>query len=186
MGNSSGNMRKVRAGRRAAVRVSLSAILIALGVVLSVFPGSFYIGGAKEFPFQHMINAISGVLLGPFYGAFIALAIGVFRISLGTGTVFALTGGIPGAIVVGVVYRYVWRRYGAALAEPIGTVTGALLSAFLVAPTIGANMPAIGGLTSQWLLFVIYFLIASIPGAILGYIVLKILKRSGMIERLQI
>jgi energy coupling factor transporter S component ThiW len=163
-------------------RVALSAILIALGVVLSVFPGSVPIGPTKVFPFQHMINVFSGVLLGPVYGGFIALAIGILRIGLGTGTIFALAGGVPGAIVVGVVYNYVWKHYGAALLEPVGTALGALLSAFLVAPLLGSGpLPSFAGITAQWVLFVIFFWMSSIPGAILGYLLLKFLRRSGLV-----
>lgn len=162
--------------------MALSAILIALGVVLSVFPGSFPIGPTRVFPFQHMINVFSGVLLGPVIGGFIALAIGIMRIGIGTGTLFALTGGVPGAIVVGVVYHYIWKRQSAALTEPVGTAIGALLSAFALAPLIGSGpLPAFAGITAQWALFVIFFWMSSIPGAILGYVLLRILQRSGLI-----
>ena len=164
-------------------RIAFSAVLIALGVALSFFPGSIPIGPVRIFPFQHMINVISGILLGPLFGGFIALSIGVLRIGSGTGSLFAITGGVPGAIVVGLVYRYLWKRYSAAFAEPIGTAIGALLSAALVAPAIGASMPQIAGLTSQWALFIIIFWMASIPGAILGYIIMRILKRSGLIGK---
>jgi energy coupling factor transporter S component ThiW len=163
-------------------RVVLSALLIALGVLLSFFPGSIPIGPTRVFPFQHMINALAGVILGPGYAAFIALSIGILRISAGTGTIFALTGGIPGAIVVGLVYRYMYRRDLAALSEPIGTALGALMSALLVSPLL-ANppLPSFLGIDAQWLLFIVFFWMSSIPGAILGYMFLKILRRSHLI-----
>ena len=176
---------KAKKGKLAASRrIAVSAILIALGVALSLFPGSIPVGPVRVFPFQHMINVLSGILLGPLFGGLIALAIGIFRIGLGTGTLFALTGGVPGAIVVGFTYRYIWKHHSAAFMEPVGTAFGALLSAYLVAPAIGASMPEIAGITAQWALFVIIFLMASIPGSILGYVVIKVLKRSGLIGNL--
>lgn len=165
-------------------KIVLSALMIALGVLLSFFPGAVPIGPTRVFPFQHMINALAGVVLGPAYAAFIALAIGVLRISAGTGTVFALTGGIPGAIVVGLVYHYLYRHDTATFTEPIGTALGALLSALLVSPVMGnPPLPSFLGLDAQWLLFLIFFWMSSVPGAILGYIVVKILRRSHLIGR---
>lgn len=163
-------------------RIALSALLIALGVLLSFFPGSVPIGPTRVFPFQHMINALAGVILGPGYAAFIALSIGILRISAGTGTVFALTGGIPGAIAVGLFYRYLLKRDSAALTEPLGTALGALLSALLVSPLL-ANppLPSFLGVDVQWVLFVVFFWMSSIPGAILGYFLLKVLRRSHLI-----
>ncbi len=163
-------------------KIVLSALLIALGVLLSFFPGSIPIGPTRVFPFQHMVNAIAGVVLGPSYAAFIALSIGILRISAGTGTIFALTGGIPGAIVVGLVYRYLCRRDAAALSEPLGTALGALLSALLVSPLL-ANppLPTFLGIDAQWLLFIIFFWMSSIPGTILGFILLKMLRRGHLI-----
>ncbi|MFN3621855.1 MAG: energy coupling factor transporter S component ThiW, partial [Nitrososphaerales archaeon] len=92
-----------------AKKVALLAVFIALGVALSIYPGSIPVGPTKVFPFQHMINGILGVALGPWYAAVAALATGLLRISIGTGTIFALPGGIPGALVVGIVYRYVFK-----------------------------------------------------------------------------
>jgi energy coupling factor transporter S component ThiW len=164
-------------------KIALSALMIALGVLLSFFPGAIPVGPTRVFPFQHMINALAGVVLGPVYAAFIALSIGVLRISLGTGTIFALTGGIPGAIVVGLVYQYLLKRDIAALTEPIGTALGALMSALLVSPLIGSpSLPPFLGVDTQWLLFLIFFWMSSIPGAILGYVVIKILRRSHLLE----
>ncbi len=161
--------------------------MIALGVTLSVFPGSVPVGPTRVFPFQHMINALAGILLGPAYAAFIALAIGMLRIGFGTGTIFAIAGGVPGAIVVGLVYHYVIKKDEVALTEPFGTAAGALISALLVAPTIGAaQLPTFLGVTAQWELFTIFFLMSSIPGAVLGYILVKALRRGGVIDRLRL
>jgi|GEM_PF-1995953 len=41
-------------------RVALSALLVALGVALSVYPGPIPFGPAKLYPFQSMINVLAG------------------------------------------------------------------------------------------------------------------------------
>lgn len=170
-------------------KIALLAVFIALGVALSIYPGSIPVGPTKVFPFQHMINGILGVAVGPWYAAVAAFATGLIRISIGTGTVFALPGGIPGALVVGLLYRYVFKSSWVPLAEPLGTGLGALVSAFIVAPIIRAPpIPAAPwawlGLTAQWQLFLAAFWASSVPGAILGFIVVLALEKRGVLAKL--
>jgi predicted membrane protein len=67
----------------------------------------------------------------------------------------------------------------------LGTAVGGILSALAIAPFIGARpLPSILGLTAQWELFVIAFWFASIPGSIMGYMVVKALRKIGIFERL--
>lgn len=150
-------------------KVAGAVVMTAIAVVLSPFfvPA----GVAKVYPFQHMVNAISGIFLGPLYAMAVAIAAGILRNMLGTGTIFAFPGGIPGALVVGLVYHYLWKKDYAALTEPIGTAMGAIISGLIVAPMIGREM----SITA----FLIPFLASSIPGAILGYIIIKGLRKSG-------
>src|SRR5512146_998887 len=89
------------------LRVALDVGFVALGVALSTF--SIPIGPAKVFPFQHMINVLVGVLVGPLDAMLVAAIIGVIRNAIGTGTVLAFAG-IFGGLVVGSLYRYVWRN----------------------------------------------------------------------------
>ena len=164
-------------------KVTLSSFFIALGFVLSLV--SFPIGPTRIFPFQHMINVIVAIMLGPFYAAAIALGIGTLRVAAGTGTLFAYPGGMPGGFVVGMIYWYLWHHDECALTEPLGTAVGGILSALAVAPFIGARpLPSIFGLTTQWEIFVIAFWFASIPGSIMGYVVVKALRKIGVFERL--
>jgi energy coupling factor transporter S component ThiW len=162
----------------------LSAFFIALGFVLSLV--SFPIGPTRIFPFQHTINALVGIMLGPWYAILVAFGIGTLRLAAGTGTVFAYPGGIPGGLVVGLLYWYVWRHDECALSEPIGTALGAILSALVFAPSIGSKpLPSILGFTAQWELYVIFFWLASIPGSIIGYILVKTLRKISVFERLR-
>ncbi|MGB3684145.1 MAG: energy coupling factor transporter S component ThiW [Rubrobacteraceae bacterium] len=151
-------------------KLVLAAIFAALGVFLSSF--SVPVVGARVFPFQHAINAIAGVLLGPWWAAGSALVTATIRFSIGTGSIFAFPGSPFGALVVGFVYL-ILRRDAAALFEPLGTVLiGATLGAVLISPFIGE---AAGGLFA----LMTAFALSSIPGAIIGYGVLKALRKTG-------
>ena len=111
-------------------------------------------------------------MLGPWWAAGSALVTATLRFSLGTGSLFAFPGSPFGALAVGFAYRFL-RRDEAALFEPVGTVfVGAALGAVLISPFLGA---AGGGLIA----LMIAFALSSIPGAAIGYGVLKVLRRSG-------
>ncbi len=151
-------------------KLVLAALFAGLGVLLSSF--AIPVGGAKLFPFQHTINAVAGVLLGPWWAAGSALVTATLRVSIGTGSLFAFPGSPFGAIAVGLAYRFL-RRDEAALFEPVGTVfVGATLGALLISPFLGE---AAGGLIA----LMVAFALSSIPGAIIGYLVLKALRRTG-------
>jgi len=164
---------KGRGGPRKLAEVS---ILIALGVILSFFPGPIPVGPTYVFPFQSMINVIAGILLGPWYAAGAALGIGVIRIFFHTGTFFSLPGGIPGAIFVGLTYRYT-KSYLSAFAEIPGTaLLGAFLSAYLVAPVFGVS-------ATLWF-FILAFIPPAVLGSSIGYIVMIALRRRGVVRRI--
>lgn len=163
-----------RRGEISSRKAAEVAVLAATAIVLS--PLSFPIGPTKVYPAQHMINGVGGVLLGPWYSMIVAVIAAIVRIALGTGTIFAFPGGISGALVVGIVYRYLWRKDYAALTEPIGTALGAVISGLLVAPVAFQS-----GLIKSMLpleVFLIAFLASSIPGCILGLIVLLVMRKS--------
>jgi len=152
-------------------RVALAAVLTALAVVLGSL--SVPLGPVKVAPSQHMVNVLAGVLLGPWYAVVMALMAATIRYGFGFGTIFAYPGSLFGGLVVGLVYRYVRRTDYAALLEPLGTVVvGATLSGFVFAPYIGSSLT----LSFFWLAFAA----SCIPGAVLGLIVLKVLRRAGI------
>jgi energy coupling factor transporter S component ThiW len=173
-----------------AQKLALAAIFVALGVLLSTF--SVPIGPARVFPFQHVINVVAGILIGPWYAVLSAIGISVIRNALGTGTLLAFPGSIFGALFVGYAYRWL-RRSEAAFVEPLGTVivgglVGYALIAGLAAPTtvlgfLRANPPAAQpylGLFGGPLAIVASFAVSSIPGTILGYLVIQALRRAGI------
>jgi energy coupling factor transporter S component ThiW len=155
-------------------RLTLAGLFAALAVLLSLF--AVPVGGARVLPFQHAINAVAGVMLGPWWAAGSALVAAGLRISFGLGTPFALVGSPFGAIAVGLVYRF-WRRDEAALFEPVGTVlVGAPLGAIMISPFL--DLGSAGGT----LALMFSFALSSIPGAILGYVLLKALRKAGAIR----
>ncbi len=168
--------------RVSSFRLSLAALLTATGVVVAPFL-QFPFLAFKAYPGQHAINAIAGVLLGPWWAAAIAVAIGLIRMGLGVGTIYSMPGGIPGALVVGLAYQALrkvnFRRPEvAALLEPLGTVfIGGTLAVYVVAPLAG-HESMVGALTAVW----VTWAASSVPGSIIGFAVLEALRRAGFVE----
>jgi len=153
--------------------VSRAIVLVAIGVALSPFT-SIPIGIAKINPTQHFVNVVGAVLLGPWWAAGIALIIGILRNAMGTGTLLAFPGGMIGAFLAGIVYRYTRSIYFGALGEIIGTgLLGAMASAFIVAPALMGKPMALGTL-------IIAFSGSTITGSIIGVLALNLLDRAGL------
>lgn len=156
-------------------KVATTGIFVGVGLVLSYinYFAYFEIMGAKIFPFAHFINGIMGVLVGFSFAVIAALSIASLRFPLGIGSIHAFHGGISGAIVVGIIAFVLWKKKPiyveiAALTEPIGTV--------FIGATIAYFITPIYPLVIWWALFAA----SSIPGSILGYLMLRILKRAGI------
>ncbi len=155
-----------RAARADLRRLVLAALFAAIATLLG--PLSIPVGPTRVFPFQHTVNGIAAVLLGPWYAAGAALITATLRYNLHWGTIFAFPGSPFGALVVGYAYRAL-RNDAAALCEPIGTGIGAIVAAWLFQPLAASHH------TVWW--FEVAFLSSSIPGAVLGYLVLRVLRR---------
>jgi len=172
-------------------KLALVAVFAALGIVISSFT-VFVVFDTKANPTQHMINAILGVLLGPLWAVVAAVIIGTVRNMLGLGTLYAFPGGIPGGLVVGLVYWVLKRlrrsertRLTAALTEPIGTLLiGVPIALFLFAPWLGTpnllDLMSEQGLFTAFLIFGAGWALSCISGSIIGFIILMILKRVGI------
>ena len=177
-------------------RLVLVAGFSALGIAISPYTW-FYAFGTKANPTQHMINAMLGVLAGPFWAALAAVIIGVVRNMLGVGTIYAFPGGVPGGIVVGITYwmlkrlKRSWKtRLVSALTEPVGTLLiGAPLALFLIAPWTGPqlgysaillNLTADEGPVLAFLTFGFWWALSCIPGSIIGFLLLLNLNRIGI------
>lgn len=176
-------------------KIALLAVYIALGVTLAPFLWFHFIT-TRAYPTQHFINVLSGVTIGPWWGAVAAIFIGVVRNMLGIGTLYAFPGGIPGAILVGLGYRLTrnaknkFVKYSAAFLEPIGTVLiGGTFSLLIFAPLIG-DVRLVGMLKEQGFLnllpiFWAGWAVSSIPGSIIGYVMILSMDELGALPFLK-
>jgi energy coupling factor transporter S component ThiW len=155
-------------------KVARAVILVAVGVAISPFT-SIPIGIARINPAQHFVNVVGAVLLGPWWAAGIALVIGILRNAFGTGTLLAFPGGMIGAFLAGVVYRYTRNLYLGALGEIFGTgFLGSVVSVLIVAPILMGKAMAMGAL-------MIAFSGSTLLGSIFGIFALKLLDRAGFV-----
>ena len=161
-----GNLSKVQ-------KLTLAGILVALGVVLS--PLSIPIGAARVFPVQHALNVIGGVVLGPVYAVVMAFATSLLRNLLGTGTLLAFPGSMLGALLAGLTYKYMKEKLSlACVGELIGTgVLGALVAFPVAALVMGREVATF--------VFVIPFMMSSLAGGIIAFILLGIFVRIGVL-----
>ncbi len=154
-------------------KIARAVILVAIGVAISPFT-SIPMGIAKINPAQHFVNVLGAILLGPWWATGIALIIGILRNALGTGTLLAFPGGMIGAFLAGIAYRYSRNIYVGALGEIIGTgLLGAIVSAWIVAPVFMGKSMALGAL-------IIAFSGSTVVGAIIGIFGIKLLQRAGL------
>ena len=160
-------------------KVATAGIFMAVGLVLSYLnPFAYFeIATAKINPFAHLINAITGVLIGLAFSCITALGIATLRYSLGIGTIHAFHGGVSGALVVGAVAHLLRRKSPkfvefAAFFEPLGTVFIGGTIAQLIMPM--ADISVIEGFLTYWGLFAL----SSIPGALMGYVILSVLEKT--------
>jgi energy coupling factor transporter S component ThiW len=156
-------------------RLTLSSILIALGVLCSTF--YIPIGVAKCFPIQHLINVLAGVLLGPIYAVAMAFITSLLRLFMGTGSLLAFPGSMCGALFCGTLYKYTKSIAMAFLGEVIGTgFIGAVL-AYPIATLFMSRTVALFG-------FVIPFGLSSIGGAAISLVFIVVIKKTGIFNKL--
>ena len=157
-------------------KLTLSALLIAIGTVtgnLIYIP----VGIAKCFPIQHTINVLSAVILGPWYGVANAFIISLLRNFLGTGSPMAFPGSMVGAFLAGIVYKKFSKKIYAVLGEVFGTgILGALIAFPIAKFLLGKDIAAF--------FFVIPFLVSTVGGSIIGYILLKILESNKVLRKM--
>ncbi len=152
-------------------KVAYAVVLTALAVALSPF--FIPVGITKIYPVQHMVNVISGVILGPWYALAVATATAIIRNALQLGTIFAFPGGMIGAFLAGWAYRLSRNIYLAALAEIVGTgLIASTLSALVIGPVFLKKTMALGT-------FIVAFSASTIAGSILGVLILLGMKRAG-------
>ncbi|MGD6857887.1 energy coupling factor transporter S component ThiW [Bacillus infantis] len=150
-------------------KLTAAAMMAAVGTLSS---SMLYIplGFTKVFPVQHLLNVLSAVLLGPYYAVAQAFCISLLRNLMGTGSVFAFPGSMTGALLAALLYSRTKKLSMAFTGEVIGTgIIGALLSYPLATMIMGQKAALFG--------FIPLFIFSSTAGALLGIIILAILKK---------
>lgn len=156
-------------------RLTLTAIFIAINAVLSsiiVIP----LGPIKAAPIQHLINVLCAVFVGPWFGLAQAFISSVLRMIFGTGSFFAFPGSMVGVLLASGFYHYRKHIFMAAVGEVIGTGIIGSIVCIPLAWILGFSNFAIKPL-------MLAFIVSSIIGAIISYILLMILKRKGILKR---
>lgn len=128
-------------------------------------------------PFQHFVDVMASVFLGPWYACASAFLCGIMRMMSGR-TIQAVTGAIFGPILGGFAYRKTNNIYLVWLGEVIGTgFCGAMASYPL--------MKLFYGLDAQSPFYYIpFYTPAAAVGATMGLMVLLAFRRSGLLEKL--
>ena len=158
--------------KRSVRKMVLTAMLACLAFVLNTF---VYFPAMA--PYQHFVNVIAAVFLGPWYGCAAAFLCGVLRMLSGR-TIQAIAGAVFGPILGGLLYEKTRNIYLTFVGEVVGTgFVGAMVSYPL--------MKWLYGLDAQSPFYYIpYYTPSALVGAGMGVAVLLILKRSGVLSRM--
>ena len=153
-------------------KLVLTAMLSGLAFVLSTF-----VYFPNMAPFQHFVNVMAAVFVGPWYGSAAGVLTGLMRMACGR-TIGSVIGAMIGPILGGLLYR----RFGTLWSVYIGEVIGTgVLSAIAVYPfykyIYGLD------LTSP-LYYIPFYTPSAAVGAAMGVMVLIILKKTGLLSRL--
>lgn len=156
-------------------KLAVAGILVALGVVLS--PLAIPVGASKCFPVQHMVNVLAAVFLGPFYGVIMAFLTSLLRLAFGLGTLLAFPGSMFGALLAGLVYKYIKKLIPTYLGELFGTGVVGGLAAYPMAVWVMGKEAAVVG-------YILPFLISSLGGTIIAAIIIAALKKTKVFYKL--
>lgn len=156
-------------------KLTLTAIFAAIAVAGSTISVPAF--GSKCAPVQHIINVLSGIFLGPFYGLAGAFISSLIRNLTGLGTLLAFPGSMFGAFISGLLYKICKRRIGAYVGEVFGTaIIGGMVS-YPVAAFLMGNSAA--GLFT----FVVPFLISTAGGTICAIVIVEAFAKSGYYKK---
>lgn len=158
-------------------KLALAGILTAVAVAGSLI--SFPVAGSKCAPVQHMVNVLAAVTLGPGWGVGIAFCASLIRNLAGIGSLMAFPGSMVGALCCGLMYAACKKISLTCIAEALGTGILGGLAAYPVAKLLMGLAPA--GLC----VYMIPFLISTVAGSILAFVLVSILKKNGVLYQMQ-
>lgn len=151
-------------------KMVIMTMFVAIAVAGSTFV-YFPAGIARAYPIQHAVNVIAAIMLGPIPAVIIAFLTGLIRILTGTGSLLAFPGGMIGALLAGILYKYFGKTWLAAVGEMVGT---GIIASLLAVPYAKILM----GTTATAFFFMPPFLVSSISGALLGLVLVARLQRT--------
>lgn len=157
-------------------KLTIAAMFVALGVVLG---NLIYIpvGVSRCFPVQHTVNVLSAITLGPGFSLAIAFIISLLRNLLGTGSLLAFPGSMIGAFLAGIMYEMFKNKYAAVSGEVVGTgIIGGLLAVPISKYILGNEVMAF--------FFVYPFLLSTIGGSIIALLMLSVMEKFKITERI--
>jgi energy coupling factor transporter S component ThiW len=158
-------------------KLTLTAIFAAIAVVGSLF--SFPVFGSKCAPVQHLVNILCAVILGPAWGLAAAFIASLVRNMLGLGTLLAFPGSMCGALLSGLLYKYMKKLPAAYIGEVFGTAVIGGMLAYPVAAFVLNNAAA------TLFTFVIPFLISTCGGTVIAIIITLALRKAGVLQKFQ-
>ena len=158
-------------------KLILAAIFAGLSVVGSLL--SFPIFGAKCAPVQHIVNIMCAIFLGPWYGLGCAFVASLIRNFVGLGTLLAFPGSMCGALLSGLLYKFIKKRWAAYGGEVFGTAVIGGLLAYPLASLIMGNAEA------TLFTYVIPFLVSTGGGTIIAIVIIEVMAKAGALTRLQ-
>lgn len=151
--------------------------MAALAVVGSFV--SFPVAGSKCAPVQHLVNILCAVFVGPWWGVACAFIASLIRNLLALGSPLAFPGSMCGALLAGLLYRYIKKTPVAYVGELVGTgLIGGMLSYPIALFVMGNDKAAL-------FTFVIPFLISSLGGTIIAVIIVTSLSKTGILRKFQ-
>ena len=157
-------------------KLAYAGIFTAIAVVGSLI--SIPIAGSKCAPVQHMVNILAAIILGPGWGLGIAFCSSLLRNAMGLGSLMAFPGSMVGAVCCGLVYKFCRKIAPTCIAEALGTGILGGLCAYPIAKVFMGLKPA--GLY----VYIIPFLISTVVGSILAFILASVLKKNGILYEL--
>lgn len=154
-------------------KLALAGVLTALS-----FATSSVVVLPNMAPFQHFFNVITAVFLGPWYAIAVAFLTGSLRMLLEGRPILAIVGAVFGAGLAGMLYQRTGKLVAAMIGEIIGTgVISAMVSVPLMNAVYHAHIPNL-------YFYMPFFIPATVFGAILGYLFLKFVQKTGLLSRL--
>lgn len=153
-------------------KMVLCAVFAALSFVLCTF---VYFPAMA--PFQHFLDVVAAVVLGPWWASLAALLCGLMRMLSGR-TIQAVTGAVFGPILGGLLWRKTKNVYLVCAGEIVGTgLLGALSSYPLMKLFYGLDV-------QNPLYYIPFYTPSAAVGGAMGVMAVLLLKRSRVLERM--